>query len=168
MPDDVKGMQYLVTSSGEHYVFLPKLAKVRRILKQLSSFDMAFSPAEVHATSYHDDYRVAEAAPEGMMLAHVKLKLVAKADRSPPCARLEMLVEKRHALLQAAECFDDKGTLIRRELRKGYEQLGSGWLPTTLTYENLTQQVVTTVKRKKLELGLKLDDAVFTRDALAK
>jgi outer membrane lipoprotein-sorting protein len=186
-PAEVKGeaILFLENAKGENdiMIYLPAYQKVRRIerAQQSASFmGSDFSYSDI-TTPHFDDYvhvlkgegpcpAVAPGAGEKAACYEVEAKPATDAIRERTgYSRIRTWVRKDNFMVVKNENYDAADALVKTSLLSQIEKVSGGkWFTKRIEVTTKKDGGVTTLQFSDVKTDVKLDDALFTQQALAK
>lgn len=174
-PVEVKGTAFLVSERPDglpdQYLYLPALKKVRRIAaghatdsfmgSDFTYMDLSPMP---QTTEEQASYKRLPDAKVGGQPAYV-IETTIKVAGSP-YSKIVTSVHQKYLLPLKVEFFDPFGKLLKVATIKKLKKFNARLIPVTLEMKNLQKGSSTTLSLTELNLKAKLDEAMFTPEAM--
>ena len=174
-PIEVKGTAFLVSERPDglpdQYLYLPALKKVRRIAaghatdsfmgSDFTYMDLSPMP---QTTEDEASYKRLPDAKVGGQPAYV-IETIIKVAGSP-YSKIVTSVHQKYLLPLKVEFFDPFGKKLKVASIKKLKKFNGRLIPVTLEMKNLQKGSSTTLSLTQLNLKAKLDEAMFTPEAM--
>ncbi len=171
-PADIEGTGFLMieTPSGDSdmWLYLPELAKVRRIVSagknesfmgsDITYADMEGRNVDEYTFTRYEDETVDDEAC--YVIGAVPLNGSSEYGRTVYSVSKEQLVPLK------ALMFSPDGTYVKQMLMKELEYIDDTWIPTLIEVEDIVEKHRTIMTLRNVELNTIADDSVFTQQYL--
>ena len=174
-PVEVKGTAFLVNERPDglpdQYLFLPALKKVRRIAAghatdsfMGSDFTyMDLSPMPQASEDQASYKRLPDARVGGQPAYVIETRIKVAGS---PYSKIVTSVHQKYLLPLKVEFFDPFGKLLKVASIKKLKKFNGRLIPVTLEMKNMQKGSSTTLSLTELNLKAKLDEAMFTPEAM--
>lgn len=172
-PADLAGTAFLRLGDAKDkkmWLYLPAFKKLERISgsKENESFlgsDFTYADMADRDLDKFDHKTAGEEKLDGKTV--IKIESTLKGDdEAAPYGKIVSFVEKDSGRLLREDLFDTSGDLVKRKTHENFKKVGAYVIPSLIVMKDLTNDHVTSIETKGVEVDKKIPDEVFTTEAV--
>lgn len=172
-PADLAGTAFLRLGDAKDrkmWLYLPAFKKLERISgsKENESFlgsDFTYADMADRDLDDFDHKLLGDDKLDGKSV--VKIESTLKGDdEDAPYAKVVSYIEKDSNRLLREDLYDINKELVKRKTHENFKKIGSYVIPSMIVMKDLTNDHITSIETKGVEVDKKIADSVFTTEAM--
>lgn len=165
-PGDLRDMAVLTTEDDLMYVYMPAYSRVRRVASHVRNqgfMGTDFSPDELSnaALSIGWDAKILSDDEQQWVL-----ELIPQPETDTAYSKMVVSVLKSNGCAWKLECYDERGELVRTQIRTEWETFGPITLPTEYTVTDHRTGSKSVLRLSNCRVNQGIPDSAFTKRAL--